>query len=188
MHHGHDKIMLEHLESTFGEKQLEAGRWRGLLNRSGAWFSHWRCMALFINFDFYIAFELLQAFRDEAKWCWPGLVKRHGGNVIDWRFYVVDVYHQRWRAWWSLEGVLWGILFKVFPPFPFLTWRPVIQGLELYFVFFFLHIFFVSLCFGVGGLNFPGYTMLIVFVRLLPDSNNAFVSVTYGKYGRGGRR
>lgn len=61
-------------------------------------------------------------------------------------------------------------------------------GLGAVLCLFLLHTFFVSLCFGVGGLNFPGYTMLIVFVRLPPDSNNAFVSVTYGKYGRGGRR
>lgn len=55
MHHGlHDEIMLEHLESTFGEKKPEAGRWRGFSKNLGAWFSHWRCMALFINFDFFL--------------------------------------------------------------------------------------------------------------------------------------
>lgn len=78
-------------------------------------------------------------------------------------------------AWWSLEGVLWGIFFQSLPtfPLPYLhgdrrsrAWSCTLSFCSTY--------LFVSLCFGVGGLDFPEYTMLIFLVRLPPDSNIAF--------------
>ena len=114
----HDWITLEYLDGTSGEKELEVGSWRGFWKHSGAWVSHWRCMALFINFGFFFHSILYRTSGDEAKWFRPGLVKRHGGNVIHtWRLRGGFV-SPKAEGMIGLEVVLGCILFQSLPSFP----------------------------------------------------------------------
>lgn len=136
---------------------------------------------IFLHPNFYWAFG------NEAKWCWPGLVKRHGGIVIHtWRFYMVNVYHQRWKAWWSLEWrfrryPLSRVFLSYFSfPTPKATCDP---GLGLVVCIFVLRTFFYQAYAWGRRFGFSGIYHVIIFYVLCfslrdfppPDSNIAFV-------------
>lgn len=105
------------------------------------------CMALFIIFRLFFASKLLQGFRERGKMALARLGQTDGGNVIHtWRFYLVDVYHQRRKAWDDLlRGVLGGILCPEFPHLPSSFLDPMATcDPWLGVVVFFLFLFYIS--------------------------------------------
>ena len=137
----------------------------------GAWFSHWRCMALFINFGFFLHsnfYRLSETRRNGVDQAWST-----GMMLV---LFILGVCTSPKTEGMMISG---GRFVRYpFSKSPYLSpsypsWRPAIQGWALYFVL----LFYISFCQPVlWGWRFglPGIYHVYFFMRLPPDLNIAF--------------